>query len=133
MISTVIEAAKALVGAAGTLQMLGNERRAKLASYFDNISKVLQGFVDMTRQGEQSTGPCAELAEYAKAIRDVASPTLRADEVERLADELTNACENWQKLTPAGAPGTYSYDTYLNEIEKAAGHFRGLANVLRAK
>ena len=36
MISTVIEAAKALVGAAGTLQQLGNERRAKLASYFDN-------------------------------------------------------------------------------------------------
>ncbi len=133
MISGVIEAAKALVSAAGTLQKLGNARRAKLASYFDNISKVLQGFVNMKRQGKQSPGPCAELAVYAKAIRDVASPTLGADEVERLAVELANACQNWEKLTPTEALDIHSYDAYLDQLEEAAGHFRGFANVLRAR
>jgi hypothetical protein len=133
MFSLVVQAAQALKDAAGTLHQLGNERRAKLANYFDNISKVLQQFVDMTREGKHSPGPCAELAQYAEAIRDVAAPTLPGDKIEALADQLAHVCQNWQKIAPTGAPGAQAYDAYLGELEAGAGAFRGLANVIRSK
>ena len=131
MFELAIEAAKALASAAGTLIKLGNERRTKLASYFDNISNAMKKFVDSRRQGKESAGLCAELAQYAKAIRDVASPTLQPEEIERLVNELENACSNWKKLSLTDIPDNQLYDEYLDEIESAAGSFRGFANVLR--
>jgi hypothetical protein len=133
MFGLIIDAAKGLMDAGTALHQLGSERRARLATYFDNISKVLQDFVDMTRQGKQSAGPCAELAQYAEAIREVASPTLPGDRVEALAEQLAHVCRNWQQLAPTGEPGGHAYDAHLSELEAGAGAFRGLANVMRAR
>jgi hypothetical protein len=132
--SAVIRAAQALKdAAAGSVQQLGNESRAKLAGFFDRISNVLQQFVDMTRGGKHSAGPCAELAQYAKGIRDVASPTLPTEKVEALAKQLAHLCENWQKIAPSGEPGAQAHEIYLTELEAGAGAFRGLANVMHAQ
>lgn len=132
MFGLVLEAAKALMGAGTTLKQLGNERREKLATYFDNISEVLQGFVDMSRQGKRSAGPCGALAQYAEDIRKVASPSLPEDKIEKLADQLAHVCRHWQQLVPAGEPGGHAYDAHLNELEAGAGAFRAHAAALRA-
>jgi hypothetical protein len=131
MFSLIIEAAKAAFDVAGKWQEGGKERRANLANHFERISAILKDFVQSARQGKQAEGPCARLAVSAESIRNDAKQTLGDDEVERLANELTNACKNWQAVT--GAPGTPSYASRLVEIEKAAGTFEGFADRLRAK
>jgi hypothetical protein len=133
MFSGLIEAAKALMGAAGTLQRLGDERRAKLASYFDAIAAALAGIVERRRRGEKARDLCSELRVYADGISEVAGTTLSESEVNRLVVELNRAQHSRTMMFIAQMPDDQFYEIYAGHIEEAAGSFRGLANTLRAK
>jgi hypothetical protein len=126
MFELTIEAAKALISSAGMLNKLGKERRTNLATYFDEISKVMREYVDIIEGGGEPPPLCKKLAKLAKSIRDVAGHTLKSDEVE-------NACSNWRKLDRSDTPGNTSYKDCLNELLSTAGSFEGAAIVLRAK
>ena len=133
MFTSLIEAAKALIGAAGTLQKLGDDRRSKLASYFDAINVVLLGIVDRKLRKEKAHDLCAELGVYAGKIREVAATTLADDEITRLADELTRAEQSRAMMFMTELPNDKAYENYAEQLAEAAGVFRGLANTLRAK
>jgi len=133
MFELVLKTASFLVNTAEILIDLGPKRRAKLATYFDNISNVMQTYVDKIRIGEEPPPLCAELTQYAKAIRDVSKRRLKPNQIESLVNELENACSNWRKLDRTDSPVNQSYKDVLNELDSAAASFRGFANVLRAK
>lgn len=134
MISGLIEAAKALISGATTLQKLGDDRRYKLASYFDEISKVLLTIVERKAKGEKSSDVCAELSVYSEKLSEIGRSTVSATELQRLADELQQAQHSRAMLFFTEVPGQDSYDDeYIEQLNEAAGVFRGLANTFRAK
>src|SRR5262245_15973947 len=133
MIQGLIDACKALITAAGTLQKLGDERRAKLASYFEAISKVLFTIIERKNKGEKSVDVCAELSVYAEKLQEVGQSTLSMAELDRLSQELETAQHSRAMLFFTEFPVQHSYNEYLDQLNEAAGMFRGLANTLRAK
>lgn len=133
MFELLIEAAKGLIGSAGLLNKLGKERRTNLATYFDEIGKVMREFVDIVESGKEPPPLCKKLKQLAKDIRVVAGRTLKSKEIDDLVDELKNACENWQKVARRDAHGNISYKDHLTELLSTAGSFEGAAIVLRAK
>ncbi len=130
---SVRDAAKALINAVGILKTLGDERRAKLAEYFDKICSVLDTFVQKKRNGEKTGGICKELAQYAESLREIASPTLSEEKLNSLTSGLSNACAAWDEMNLTEESDSQSFEEYLKELEDASGLFRGAANVLRAK
>jgi hypothetical protein len=132
MFSDVLNALKFLSSAVTGRRQLKDQDRQKFAGICDNISDVLQRFIDASQDRRQSIHLCAELSEYVRPIRDLASGKLASDEINRLATVLDNVCEAWSRERGAADAGLHSDERYLDQIVEAAGSFRGLANRLRA-
>ena len=124
----LLDAAKALVSAATSLQKLGDERRAKVATYFDGISRVLSTIPERKRKNESFADLCSELHVYRNKLDEIASRAVAPKELVNLVDTLVSA-ENIRGHLSLSLKT--SVDTYggmeVSELQEAAGLFRGLA------
>ena len=132
MISSLIDAAKALVSAATSLQKLGDERRTKIATYFDAISKVLSAIPERKLKDEPFVDLCGELHVYAEMLEKVASSAVSPVELLNLVKTLQSAEDMRGMLSLEWAEYTYR-DMPVATLQEAAGLFRGLAATLRAQ
>src|SRR5438093_859212 len=127
----LLDAAKALVSAATSLQKLGDERRAKVATYFDGISRVLSTIPERKRKNESFADLCSELHVYRNKLDEIASRAVAPKELVNLVDTLVSA-ENIRGHLSLSLKT--SVDTYggmeVSELQEAAGLFRGLAATL---
>jgi hypothetical protein len=129
MFELAIKAASVLISSADLLDKLGKVRREKLATYFDEIAKVMRDYVETIDKGEDPPPLCQKLAVLAQNIRDVTAPVLESDKVDSLVNQLENACSNWKKLDRSNKTD----NDILKEILSTAGSFEAEAIVLRAK
>jgi hypothetical protein len=127
----LLDAAKALVSAATSLQKLGEERRAKVAAYFDAISRVLSEIPERKRKNESFVDLCSELHVYADKLDKMASREVSPVELVNLVETLQNAESVRGGLSLDIAEQTYG--RHVSTLQEAAGLFRGLAVTLRAK
>jgi hypothetical protein len=132
MFELAIEAAKALVGSAEALNKLGNERREKLATYFDSTAQVMRTYVVAIENGEEPPPLCEKLSKLASKMRELTKSTLPSDEVDSLLNEFENACLNWKKLDFPNAGEHSTNKDLLRNILSTAGSFEGEAILLRA-
>jgi len=132
MLGDVITVVRSLASVLTWKRDLDEEKRKKFATLCDQISNVLARVSMMSEDRRQSINLCAELRQYVGPLRDIAHDTLASDELNRLAAELDRVCEAWQRLADSAEPGSNSYEAYVDQLAEGAGHFRGLANRLRA-
>jgi len=133
MFELAIEAAKALVGSVDALNKLGNERREKLATYFDMTAEVMRDYATEIERGGEPPPLCKKLDKLAKNIRNLAENTLTSDEIDSLVNEFENACSNWSKLDNSSARDHKLDKNHLKDLLSTAGSFEGEAIVLRTK
>ena len=132
MLGDVITVVKSLASVLSWKRQLDDEKRKKFAVLCDQISDVLERVSTIREDRRQSIDLCAELRQYVEPIREVARGTLASDEINDLATKLDGVCDAWKQLTDSAEPGSHSYDGFIDQLAEGAGHFRGLANRLRA-
>ena len=132
MFSDVLDALRFLGSTFTGARQLGDKEQEKFAKICDDISNVLQRFIDASQDRRQSINLCAELREYVTPIRDLANGRLASDEINRLATALNGVCDAWSKLHNSAEAGLHSDKRDLDQLVAAAGTFRGLANRVRA-
>jgi hypothetical protein len=124
----------AVTGAFNWKRQLDDKNREKFASLCDQIGDLLERASKTSEDRRESIGLCAQLREYVEPIRDVArSAAVEPDDINRLATALDGVCDAWQQLGNTAGPGSHSYEGYIDQFVAAKGHFRGLADVTRAR
>ena len=133
MFTAVLEALKLLGNALTGARKLRSDERERFAKMCENISSVLQGFIDAPRDRRKSLGLCAQLREFVVPLRTLASGTLPSDEINRLAQALDGVCDAWASFYGESEAGSHPEERELDQIVVAVGTFRGLAEVVRAQ
>jgi hypothetical protein len=132
MFSEVLDALKLVGDAVSGARRLSDEDRNKLGSYCDNIATVIRNFVDARHDRSKSINLCAELREYVQPLRSLASGRLASEEIDRLATALDGVCHVWSQAHSRVDAGFQLGERDLDDLVKAEGTFRGMANRLRA-
>ena len=132
MFGDVLDALRFLGAAFTGARQLGDEEREKFAKICDSISDLLKSFVDASGDRRQSINLCARLREYVVPLQDLATGRLPSDEINRLATALNGVCDAWSKLHGAAEAGSSVDERDLDELVRAEGTFRGMADRVRA-
>ena len=132
MLEALTIVVKALVSSYGALQSFGDKRRERLAVLCDAIADVLDQYSKSPADRRESVNLCAQLRQYVAPIRAVASGVTNPEKIEELAQALDTVCENWGRISAEGALDSESHQASLEQINDAAGTFRGSALLLRA-
>lgn len=130
---TLLDAAKMLVSAVPSLLKLREARRAKVATYFDAISRVLSTIPERKRKNESFADLCSELHVYALRVDEIASRAVSPEDRVNLIETLRNAENARSGISLSLETAENIYGMNLIMLEEAAGLFRGLAATLRAK
>jgi hypothetical protein len=133
MLDGLVDAAKALVSAATTLAQVGDARRAKLATYLESVSRVIDGIIERKGKQQKAADLCAELSVYAEHLRELGKATVAKPLLDRLADELVKAQHSRAMLFLSQNPEADSYDSAVDQLSETAGLCRGVATTLRAR
>ena len=102
-------------------------KKERFASLCDRICEQLESFANASDDQRQSRNLCAELKVYVPEIEEIAEDKLPENQLEDMASELNRVCEVWNRQHKSLAITSEE----LYEIHEAAGHFRGLANLIR--
>ena len=141
MFETLVNTSKALLDAADALSNIQQDRRARLADFFQEIGDVLIEIVEHKKNSQKSIDLCAELGIFAKALPDLAENCFPPDKIDNLSLALQQAQQARAMIYYSNHPNDVNnvnhvyneYDKYIVQLEQAAGTFRGLAKVLRAQ
>lgn len=105
--------------------------REKFASLCDRISQQLESFAKASTDQRQSRNLCAELKVYVPELEQMAEDLVNGTQLRLMAAELNSVCEAWARHSAKMEDGLHVAERDLYEIEDAAGHFRGLATLVR--
>ena len=134
MIDEILNVGKELWSIRQTLSKAKREKRDRMATYFENISKCLEQASATLRSGEIPHGKCGEMLGYAENFSKTVEGVLSADQADFYTSRLIGA-HDIEKATMIGrqefADARYS-DQQIGKMEAAAGQFQALANSIRA-
>lgn len=122
--------AKSLFGLAGQIKTANQEQRSKLAALLEQIASCLSTAVDDLRAGNKASVQCGELKAYAKELDKTVSGIVDEKAANELSYELEYAYKG--RLEIRELPDDKK-EAYLEKFQEAAGQFRGLANIIRAR
>ena len=105
--------------------------REKFASLCERISEQMETFAKASDDLRQSRNLCAELRVYVPEIEELSEDILTDNQLKSLARELNSVCDAWSKHSDKLGKGLHMTDSNLYEVQDAAGHFRGLAKLVR--
>jgi hypothetical protein len=108
-----------------------DKERERFASLCERISEQLEGFAKASDDQRQSRNLCAELRVYVPEIEEIANGILTENQLKSMARELNSVCDAWSKHSEKVEKGLHITDSDLYEVQDAAGHFRGLAKLVR--
>jgi hypothetical protein len=109
------------------------KERENFASLCDRIAVVLETFVKASDDQRSSRNLCRELLVYVPEIEEIANPILEGNQLNEMAKALSEVCSAWSRHSASVGQEAYVSKSDLDEINAAAGHFRGLANLVRKK
>ena len=132
MFEALLSAVKLAGSSLQWMLQLNNEKRKNLAALFDRISANLESFAKSRDDQGQSRNLCMELRVYVPEIKNIAQGMLESTQLESMAFELENACAAWAAHSASVGQDSERGGDDLFEIQSAAGHFRGLAALVRA-
>src|SRR3954462_8242759 len=90
LLKGLLEVAKALVGLSDGIKTASRERRAGMATLFEQIGVCLTGISNELRSGGASHGKCSELRTYAEALPDA----IRREVGDAKANELSGVLDS---------------------------------------
>lgn len=121
-----------LVGSAFQwLTKVNKDKRDSFANHCEDISKLLKTYADATDDQRLSTNLCAELNVYVPKIEEIAKGILDSNQLTDMAMELGSVCKRWREHTEKIGKDSHIDAESLKEIDAAAGHFNGLAKLVR--
>jgi len=130
IVKSIWGVAQTLFGFVAALKSSKADRRARMATLFEQISDCLIVVSAEIRLGNVPHGKCAEMDTYAAEL-----PGVIKDEVgQAKADELGTLLHSSHTVEQLAVGITQLADKEpcLREIEEAAGKFRALAHIVRA-
>ncbi len=108
-----------------------DKKKENFASLCERIGEVMESFANANEDQRKSKNLCGELRVYVPGIREMAKEILESNQLEEMAKELDDVCTAWSKHSEILEKGVHASDRDLLEIDGAAGHFRGLAKLVR--
>ena len=129
IIDTLLGVAKTLFGLRGELKKAKVDRRGRIATYFESISKCLADVSTSLKDGQVPHGKCAEMKTYAEALPAAISHEIGYSEARRLSEELGAAYQVEALLSELSDS---NQERELAKLDEAAGIFQALANTIRA-
>ena len=128
-IKSILDVVKTLLGLSDKLKAARRERRADMATLFEQISNCLASVSAEIRVGGVPHGRCGELITYADAL-----PAVIEQEVgPAKATELGKALHSGYAVEQLAIQlrDVPDREPHLAQIEEASGKFRALANLVR--
>jgi len=132
MFEALIGVLKFLKSSLDWVTRLSEDKREKFAAQCEAISLTMKTFLDASKDERKSIELCAQLLVNVKPIRDIAAKTLSEEELEALAYQLEQVCNAWRSHTQSSGESAEHDAANLNQVAEAAGHFSGLAILVRA-
>lgn len=130
IIDEILGVAKELFGLRDLLSKAKADRRAKVATFFENVSGCVADVSTSLKEGQVPHGKCAEMEVYAQELPALVADELGKDRAQALGGRLRAAYEVERIL--GELPANSDRDEELAKLDQAAGVFRALANVVRA-
>ena len=130
MIDTILNVAGRLWELRKALMRARRERRDRIATYFERISKCLGEVSAELKANQVPHGKCAELQTYARMLPDTIGDQIMKAEAHQLAQDLESAHEVELLLYQLGS--SPDRDEELAKLDQAAGVFMALANTIKA-
>ncbi len=125
-----LELAKGLLGFKAALGAEKRQKRERISQFLTKISECLNSIAAALKQGTSVTARCEELNEYMDALMQVLQGVVDDEVLEKYSNLLSQAAI--ARGLVAELEGGKEATAGIEIIEKAAGRFRGLANVLIA-
>lgn len=108
------------------------QEREAFASLCQRISENLESFAQESDSQRRSRNLCAELRVYVPEIEEMARHVLKENQLNDMAQSLSSVCDAWQKHSAKHGTDLHTLDNDLYQVQEAAGHFRGLANLVHS-
>jgi hypothetical protein len=119
----------------------GQEKRDRLATFFDKISDNLETTAKIMREGGEPIRECRELSSYLEDLAEIIGRRIDQKEVAKLTEYLQQANDSpmgisgyklRHDLMPE-ADSPKDLKIRANQVDEVAGIFRATANKIRAK
>ncbi|PVX27559.1 MAG: hypothetical protein CW716_01690 [Candidatus Bathyarchaeum sp.] len=134
MIDEILNVAKELWSIRQTFNKAKQDKREKMATYFENISSCLEQASATLRGGEIPHGKCGQMLGYARMFPETVEGVISEEKAEEFTSKLIEA-HGIEHATKIGekefADAVYS-DQQIGKIEEASGQFQALADSIRA-
>ena len=131
MIDTILSVAKTLFGFKDVLDKSHRDRKDRIASYFESISKCLAEISSKLKANKVPHGRCAEMKFYASQLPNTVGDVIGKAEAQRLAKDLESAHE--VELLLSKLYQSPDRASQLAKLDEASGIFQALANSIRAE
>lgn len=138
MIEEILKVAKELWAIKGSFSKAKRERRERLATYFEHISKCLEETAKALRAGNIPHGRCGEMLGYANTFTETVKGVISEKEARDYAQRLGAAhdieyalMQREREMMDEIADPLYR-ESQLGKMEEASGVFQALANSIRA-
>jgi len=106
-------------------------KREEFASLCERITENLESFAKASDDERQSRNLCNELKVYVPVIEKMAEGIIGDNQLKDMAVALNTVCETWKEHREKQENNLHIDARDLLEVQDAAGHFRGLANLVR--
>ncbi len=107
------------------------KERENFAWICEHISETLESFAKASDDERQSRNLCQELKVYVPQIESLAENIVEDNQLKEMAQALDTVCDTWKAHREKQESNSHINSRDLLEIQDAAGHFRGLANLVR--
>src|SRR5215510_8216664 len=108
-----------------------DRKKEEFASLCERITENLESFARANDDERRSRNLCNELKVYVPAIEKMAEGILEDNQLKDMAEALNTVCETWKEHREKQENNLHIDARDLLEVQDAAGHFRGLANLVR--
>jgi hypothetical protein len=108
-----------------------DRKREEFASLCERITENLESFARASDDERRSRNLCNELKVYVPAIENMAEGIMEDNQLKDMAEALNTVCETWKEHREKQENNLHVDARDLLEVQDAAGHFRGLATLVR--
>jgi len=136
MIETLLSVASKLLSIVAVFQKANRDRKDRIAIYFEGISKCIDDLVAVRRSEDAARSgtlrSCTELDTYAEKFLETVGDTIPKPDAEKLAKDLAQACFYRALVGEVASTKPEELEHALEQLERAAGMFKGLSASIRA-
>jgi hypothetical protein len=108
------------------------EKREKIAVYFEQISECLMITAAILRENKYPYGSCAQMGIFANMLPKVIDNILNSEKTTELSDKLRSAQKLEQLFHDLSVLNASDREEQLGNLEGAAGVFLAMAKSVRA-